>query len=168
MLQEWFNEISRKLKCVLSVSMMFHNCFKISSSMIRVCFQGCLIDFTGVSWMFQGCFESKCVLKKLQEYFKSASKVLERKIQKCFKVVSGIFKKCDKSSFNGVSRKFCFLILQILHGTHRNYPSRRRPYFWERGGGFQNWERVDYIICAYFLTIRVLLDLQLNFLLQTP
>ena len=94
-------------------------------------FQGCLNDFTGVSC--QRCF--KCVLKKLQGYFKSASNVVERKITKCSKEVSSLFQRNSnnvsivfQSSFKGVSRKFCFL---ILHGTHRSYPSRRRACFYQ-------------------------------------
>ena len=62
-LQECFKKISRKLKSVLSASMMFHVCFKV--------FQGCLICPSWLSepcfWVFQGCF--KQFLRKLEEFF---------------------------------------------------------------------------------------------------
>ena len=74
---------------------MFHNCFKVDSSMFCVCFQGCLNNFTGVSWMFQGCFKSKCVLKKLQGI--GIGEKVSKVFQGSFKFVSGIFQKCVKS-----------------------------------------------------------------------
>ena len=86
--------------------MKYHDCFKVSSSMFCVCFQGCLNNSTGVSCMFQGCFKSKCVLKKLQGYFKSASKVLERKFQNCSKKVSRLFHGDLKNVSKSVSKLF--------------------------------------------------------------
>ena len=83
-------------------------------------FHGYLKD---VSRMFQACFEE---LTRIW----NASKELERKFQKFSTEVSMLFQgininmsKVIQSSLEGVSRKFCFLIL-LLHGTHRSYLSR--------------------------------------------
>ena len=70
----------------------------------------------------------------------NASKELERKFQKFSTEVSMLFQgsninmsKVIQSSLEGVSRKFCFLIL-LLHGTHRSYLSRRRACLKRWGG----------------------------------
>ena len=59
---------------------------------------------------------SKVVSRQFQRRFKKVSRVLAR-----VKCVSRKLQWC----FKNILMKFCFMIL-LLHGSHRNYPSRRR------------------------------------------
>ena len=59
-LEEYFKELPKKLKGVLSASMMFHDCFEVSSSMF--CSFSRLFElfyhiFMDVLKMFQVCFD---------------------------------------------------------------------------------------------------------------
>ena len=56
-LQVCFKEISRNLEGVLSFNLMFHDGFKVSSSMFHLFFKGFYLIFMSVSWIFKGCFK---------------------------------------------------------------------------------------------------------------
>ena len=136
--------------------MMFHDCFKVSSSMFCLFFKAVWIISMGFSWMLQGC--SKSIFKKLQGYLRSVLTVLERKFKRSSKGVSmfqGNFNNVSKlfqNSLKGVSRKFCFL---ILYTTHRSYPSSRRAcFFMPQGPRYWHFPPRQYDILHFLCTKR--------------
>ena len=108
---------------------MFHDCFKVSSSVFCAFCKVVLIISMGVLMMFLACFE------EVGGIFQDCSKVLERTFQKCPIEVSRLFQrnfnnvsKVFQSKFMGVLRTFCFL---ILHGTHSLWlPQQKEGLFY--------------------------------------
>ena len=75
---------------------MFHDCFKVSSSVFCAFCKVVLIISMGVLMMFLACFE------EVGGIFQDCSKVLERTFQKCPIEVSRLFQR----NFNNVLKVF--------------------------------------------------------------
>ena len=67
-----------------------------------------------VSWMFQECF--KHILRKLQEFIKSASNVLKRKFQKCSQEVIMLFQE-SAMNVSGVFQRPIHEVSKVFKGV---------------------------------------------------